>query len=153
MGYFNQWGYTATKVNWGRTVERATAALPASTVGNLFTITGGRILLTAIVGEVTTVIQTQLNNTKVVFDPTVTGSNVDLCAVLDITGDAVGTLYSITGTAATAMQSGLAVVSMTTPWVLQAGAIALSCSATNTGSVKWKIWYTELDSGVVVAAA
>ena len=153
MGYGMLWGYMGTKFEWGRTAERATAVLPATTVGNLFTIAGGRILLTAIVGEVTTVIQTQANVTKLVFDPTVTGSNVDLCATLDITADAVGTLYTITGTAATAMQSGLAAPSMSIPWVLQAGAIGLSCGATNTGSVKWKIWYTPLDAGVVVAAA
>lgn len=153
MGYGLQWGYVATKLNWGQTAERATANLPQTTTGNLFTITGGRILLTAIVGEVTTVIQTQLNNTKVVFDPTVTGANVDLCANLDITADAVGTLYSITGTATDAMASGLGVASMATPWILQPGAIALTCSASNTGQVKWKIWYTTMDDGAVVAAA
>jgi hypothetical protein len=137
----------------GSSVSKAAAALPATTTGNLFTITGGRILLTGIVGEVTTVIQTQACNTKVVFDPTATGSNVDLCANLDITGAVVGSFFTITGTAATAMQNGLAVVGMTIPWVLQPGAVALTTAATNSGQVKWKMWYMPIDSGVTVAAA
>lgn len=144
---------TTTYMKFGRSVEKASAALPASTVGNLFTITGGRIMLTAIVGEVTVVIQTQANNTKLVFDPTVAGSNVDLCAVTDITGDTVGHLYTITGTAGDALVTALAVKAMVTPVILQPGAIALSCAATNTGEAKWKMWYMPLDSGVTVAAA
>ena len=136
----------------GHSVSRATATLPQSTVGNLFTVSTGRVLLTGIIGEVTTVIQTQANNTKIVFDPTVTGANVDLCAILDITADAIGTLYSITGTVANAMLSGFAVQAQLTPIVLQPGAIALSCSASSTGSVKWDMWYLPLDTGAMVAA-
>ena len=143
----------ATKLSLGTSVERAAANLPQSTTGNLFTITGGRILLTGVLGEVTTVIETQANNAKLVFDPTITGSNVDLCANLNISADVVGSLYTITGTAANAMVDGLGVVAMASPWVLQAGAIALTCSASNTGQVKWKIWYMPLDAGVTVAAA
>lgn len=137
----------------GASVSRAAAALPATTTGNLFTVTGGRILLTGIVGEVTTVIQTQACNASLVVDPTVAGSNVALCAVLNISALAVGTLLSITGVAATAMQSGLAVVGMTTPWIIPPGAIGLLTSATNTGAVSWKLWYMPLDTGAVVAAA
>lgn len=143
----------ATKLSLGTSVEKAAAGLPAGTVGNLFTITGGRILLTNILGEVTTVIQTQANNTKLVFDPTVTGSNVDLCAVLNISADVVGSFYSITGTFSDAMVNGLAVNGMSTPIILQPGAIALETAATNTGEIKWKMWYMPLDSGVTVAAA
>src|SRR6185312_4831208 len=88
----------------GILVNRATASLPATTTASLFTISTGRILLTSIVGEVTTVIQTQADNTKLQFDPTDAGATQDLCAVLDITADAVGTMYSITGTPGTAMQ-------------------------------------------------
>jgi hypothetical protein len=137
----------------GNAVEKATAALPATTTGNLFTITGGRVLFTGIVGEVTTVIETQTCNAKVVFDPTITGSNVDMCANLDVTGAVLASLFSITGTAANAMVNGLAVAAMVTPWVLQPGAIALTTSATNTGSVKWKMWYIPIDSGATVASA
>ena len=55
-------------------VVRATATLPQTTAEALYTITGGRILLVSIIGEVTTVIQTQANNTKLTFNPTATGA-------------------------------------------------------------------------------
>lgn len=139
-------------------VERATAALPQTTTGTLFTISGGKVRIISIVGEVTTVIQTQSNATKLIFNPTGTGSDVDLCATLDITADAVGTLYSITGVVATALKS-------TTLWavlpadniaapglILAPGTIQLNCAASNTGSVKWTIEYEQLDMGGVVVA-
>jgi hypothetical protein len=142
------------KALFGIAVERATAALPQTTQSALFTVTGGRVLITSIVGEVTTVIQTQANATKLVANPT-TGTDVDLCATLDITADQVGCLYGITGTFATAMvgANAGATVAMATPAVVPIGTIDLSCAASNTGSVKWKITYVPLDSGASIAAA
>ena len=49
---------------YGQAVERATAALPATTQSALFNVVGGRIAVLGIIGEVTTVIQTQACNTK-----------------------------------------------------------------------------------------
>ncbi len=141
----------------GVKVQRATAALPPTTAGALFTITGGKVLITSLVGEVTTVIQTQADNTKLTFDPTDAGATQDLCAVLDITADAVGTLYSITGTPATAMQDALNFLPSNKvpaqPIVLKPGSILLDCAASNTGSVKWDLTYIPLDNGASVAAA
>jgi hypothetical protein len=50
----------------GFLVERATAALPATTTANIFTITGGRIIVRGLVGQVTTAIQAQANAVKIV---------------------------------------------------------------------------------------
>lgn len=138
----------------GRKVDRATAALPQTTAGTLFTVTGGRILLTSIVGEVTTIIQTQANNTKLQSVPT-TGTTVDLCAVLDITADEVGCLYGITGTFATAMvgANAGATVIPSVAVIVPIGAIKLNCAASNTGSVKWSLTYVPLDDGASVVAA
>jgi len=138
----------------GFRVSRATAALPQSTDEALFTISGGRVLLTNIVGEVTTVIQTQLDNTKLKFNPDATGADQDLCAVLDITADPVGELYTITGIVANAMRSDLLIgQTMTNGLILSEGAIELDCSASNTGSVKWDLWYFPLDDGAAIVAA
>lgn len=142
------------KALFGLAVERATAALPQTTQSALFTVTGGRVLVTSIVGEVTTVIQTQANNTKIVSNPT-TGTDVDLCAVLDITADQVGCLYGITGIFADAMvgaNAGATVVPQRAV-VVPIGTIDLSCAASNTGAVKWKITYVPLDTGAAIAAA
>lgn len=141
----------------GIKVSRSTATLPQTAAGALFTVTGGRILVTSLVGEVTTVIQTQADNTKLTFDPTDAGATQDLCAVLDITADAVGTCYSLTGTPATAMQDALNFLPsskvLAQPLVLKPGSILLDCAASNTGSVKWDLTYIPYDNGASVAAA
>jgi len=138
----------------GIPVERATAALPQTTQSALFTVTGGRVLVTAIVGEVTTVIQTQANNTKIVANPTA-GTDVDICAVLNISADEVGTLYGITGTFTDAMVGANAGATVVPDRgvVVAAGTIDLSCAASNTGSVKWAIFYLPIDDGAYVTAA
>lgn len=139
---------------FGIPVERATAALPQTTQSALFTVTGGRVAIMGIIGEVTTVIQTQANNTKIVANPT-TGTDVDLCAVLSITADEVGTLYGITGVFSDAMvgaNAGAAVM-CARPVVVAAGTIDLNCAASNTGSVKWALFYIPIDDGAYVTAA
>jgi hypothetical protein len=141
----------------GVKVQRTTAALPQTTTSTLFTISGGKVLITSLVGEVTTVIQTQADATKLTFDPTDAGATQDLSATLDITADAVGTLYSLTGTPATAMQDALNFLPsnkvLAQPLVLKPGAILLDCAASNTGSVKWDLCYIPLDNGAAVVAA
>lgn len=136
----------------GSKVDKATAALPQTAAGTLFTVTGGRILLTSIVGEVTTVIQTQANNTKLVATPT-TGTAVDICAVLDISAKEVGTLFGITGLFSDALvgANAGATVLPRNPVVIPIGTIKLNCAASNTGSVKWSVTYVALDDGASVA--
>ena len=134
-----------------QTVARATATLPQTGTDSLFTITVGRILLVGLIGEVTAVIQTQANNTKLTFNPTATGASTDICANLNITGDAVGTLYSITGTIADAMQDGMLMTTDMTNLILSEGTIDLTCAASNTGDVKWDMFYIPLDTGATVA--
>lgn len=136
-----------------KTVQRAAANLPQTTQTAYFTVSG-KVLITGIYGEVTTVIQTQANNTKLVANPTV-GADVDLCAVNNITADAVGTIYNITGTLANAMvatTSG-AMIAQASPVVVAAGTIDLSCAASNTGATKWTIQYVPVDQGATIVAA
>lgn len=138
----------------GRRVDRATATLPQTAQAALYTIAGGRVLVLGIVGEVTTVIQTQANNTKLVGNPT-TGSDVDLCAVLSITAKEVGALFGITGLFSDAMvgANAGATVAPRNAVILPVGTLDLNCAASNTGSVKWSVWYVPLDDGATLVAA
>lgn len=139
---------------FGIPVERDTAALPQTTQSALFNVVGGRVAIFGIIGEVTTAIQAQANNTKIVANPT-TGTDVDLCAVLSVASDEVGCLYGITGIFSDAMvgaNAGAAVMCQR-PVVVAAGTIDLNCAASNTGSVKWAIFYLPIDDGAYVTAA
>lgn len=146
---------------FGVRVSRATAALPQTTQSALFNIVGGRVLLTGILGEVTTVIQNQANNTKLVANPTA-GSDVDLCAVTDVANLEVGgKLTAVAGPVAAPF--GIALVKTlagaspfgfgTHAIALAVGTLDLSCAASNTGSVKWELTYVPLDNGATITAA
>ncbi len=139
----------------GTLVQRATATLPQSTDGALFTITGGQVLIVHLVGEVSTVIETQANATKLKYNPDGAGDDQDLCATLDITADPVGELYTISGTVGDAMRSDLWIgnSALAAPLVLAEGDIELDCAASNTGSVAWDLIYVAVTPGASVAAA
>lgn len=148
---------TYEALHQGFRVEKGEGATVATGETSLFTITGGRIKLLQIVGEVTTVIQTQATNLKLVYDPAnppSAGADTDLCAVLDISADAVGLLYGITGTVGDAMIEGIGrVLAQHTPHILSEGAIHQNSSAASTGGIKWTLWYVPLDDGARVVAA
>lgn len=151
----NQFNPVSRELTTGIRIDRATDTLPQTADEALFTITGGRVLVVGLVGEVTTVIQTQANNTKVKFNPTATGADQDLCAVLDVSADAVGELYTISGAVGDAMRSDLLIgnAMLTSPLLLSEGDIELDCAASNTGSVSWSLIYVPWDAGAEVAAA
>lgn len=145
-----------TSVRHGFRVDRASDTLPAGPGAGteaLFTVSGGRVLILGLIGEVTVAIQNQANDTKLTANPTV-GTSVDLCAALNIANDELGALYSITGAFTDAMIGGVAgAVGIPEPFVVPEGTIDLDCAATNTGEIKWSLWYVPLDAGASVAAA
>lgn len=147
-------GKALRKLQFGVKVDRATATLPQTTAAAIFNVLVGRVLLTQIVGEVTTVIQTQANNTKLTGNPT-TGTAVDICAALDITADEAGCLYGITGLNTDALigADAGALPGQTRPVVLAVGTLDLDCAASNTGSIKWTVFYVPVDDGAYMEAA
>lgn len=147
-------GKQLRKLLKGIKVERASATLPQETSHALFNIVGGRVAIIQIVGEVTVVIQTQANNTKLTATPD-TGTAVDICAVLDITADEVGCLYGITGLDTDALigiNAG-ALPAQTREVILNTGTLDLDCAASNTGEIKWTLFYVPINDGAYVEAA
>jgi len=160
MPHYNQserQAFAATVL--GIRVDRATAALPQGTNAAIFTIAGGLVLMTAIVGEVTTVIASVANSAKLTAYPTAAAAaDTDLCAALDVgtTPCDVGDLLSITGVPGSAMvASDVGSVETMLPKgvILQEGALHLACTASQTGNIKWSIWYMPLEKGGYVVAA
>lgn len=142
------------KALFGLKVSKTAFTLPATATGALFTVAGGRVLITSILGEVTTAVQAQANAIKLVATPT-TGTVNDLCATVESNGAALGTLLGVTGLAADAMvkSTGGGVSGLRNPIVVAIGVIGLNTAATNTGATKWDITYVPLDDGATVVAA
>lgn len=135
-------------------VERGTAVLPATTATPYFTVTG-RVLVTHLVGEVTTVFDGTINSIKLIANPTV-GADVDLCAALVVTSDAASSLYNVTGTFADALlvNTSGAAQGQVTPFIVADGTIDLDATATDTtGATKWTIHYLPLDTGSIIITA
>jgi len=151
-------GDTVTKNGFlGTKVTRAGADIFDGTQTALFTVAGGRVLITNISVEVTTAaIDASASNTKIVSNPTV-GTDADMCAVLDINADEQGTIYSITGEPATALTggSGGGANCMISPWIVAEGSIDLSSAVdVGTGGAlgACELWYIPLDSGASVVS-
>lgn len=142
----------------GLRVQRAAADIFDGTSTSLFTVSGGRVAVTTLTMEVSgAAVDATASATKFVANPT-TGTSVDMCATLDVTGDELGSLYSITGVLATALAGGVAgaVADMISPVVVNAGTIDLSSAAdagTGGALVSVDIWYIALDDGATVVTA
>lgn len=135
----------------GFRVEKGATTLPQTGVDALFTVAGGRVLA-YFIGEVTVLIETQANATKLQHNPA-TGTTTNLCGTLDITADEVTALYGLTGTAGDAMIGLGQTVPIGNPIVISEGSIELSCAAGNDGETKWTCFYVPLDDGATVVAA
>jgi hypothetical protein len=136
-------------------------ALPASTTGQLFRVKGGRVLIRALVGQVTTIIQTQADNVKVSSKAldnagAAIGTAVDIAANLDVTAMEVGGMYFVEGDGTAAVKStagGALIGANSGSWIAAQGEIYLTASATNTGAMKWDCFWQPLDPGAYVEPA
>lgn len=138
----------------GVQVTKATASLPATATGTLFTVSTGLVLVTSITGIVTTGIQAQACAVKLVATPT-TGSVNDLTATVDVNGLAAGGMLTVGATSgATAVlnkSTGGGLPYGSTGLIVNIGTIGINTAATNTGSVRWVLTYVPLETGATVA--
>lgn len=139
----------AAVMGLGTRVDRATANMTNGLC--LFNVEGGNCLLTLVLGEVTTLIQTTTVENKLVLDVD-TGTDTDMCAVLDWSALEAGTLLTLEGQPDSAMQAGSSgsVPGATYPIVVAPGGIDITVGATHTGSVQWSLWYIPLEPGAYI---
>jgi hypothetical protein len=141
----------------GIKVDRATATLPQNATGSIFTVAGGRVVVTSLVGEVTTVLGAVVTTLAVVATPTV-GAATTLASATAVTSDAVGDWFTLPATLGsalvhTAVAGAVALPSMSLGILVAVGTIQITTSANDTGSVKWSITYVPYDDAAVVTAA
>jgi hypothetical protein len=135
-------------------VARATAALPQTATGHLFTVTG-RVLVTALVGQVTTAIQSTDPVAKITSTPTA-GTAVDVASTVDLSSLEVGGFIFAEGdgTALVKSNAGAAFIGANSGrFICNAGYIDLITGASKTGAVKWDLYYVPLDDSSSVVAA
>ena len=145
---------SSMKLILGEVVNKTATTLPQTTATAQFTVAGGRVLVTSIVGEVTVIIA-GANATKLTATPTI-GSAVDMCVALDIDADEVGCLYGLTGTPGDTLvgtDAGLTIGMSNNGIVVNAGTIDLDCAGNATGETKWTLHYVPIDIGATVVAA
>ncbi len=129
---------------------------------DLFTVTG-RVLITSLTGEVTTVIGGAA--TLKLRDIT---NSIDLCAATTIDTDAVGTMYALTNIAASILNgTGMTPVVGSIPNLTGSTnvdvrvvgdaqaplTISQVLDAADTGAITWRLTYIPLIGGATVAAA
>ena len=136
---------------FGYRVDKSTGTLAATTI-SLFTVSG-KVYVTSIIGEVTTVI-TVANSYKLQHNPTV-GTTADLCAATDIgtTDTPLGSLLGFQGLAGDSIIQGAGkIATLKQPLVLTSGVIE-SVSAGTDGVINWILTYIPLDTDATVIAA
>lgn len=158
MSVLNPLG-AAFQAQYGQVVQKATGTV-ANGETPLFTIAGGKVLVTGILGFVTVAIGANATNAKLVFDPTATGSDFDLCTATAITSDAVEQQYTIAGTVESvgallvAGAVGQCNPFFTDPLSLTPGQLHQNLSADPSGGeITWRLWYLPIDTGASIVAA
>ena len=150
--YTNQNRDVFTTIAQGFTASKAAATLPATGNQTIFTISGGRVLVSLLLGQVTTLCDATATNLKITSVPTV-GTAGDVAANLAIANLEAGTLLVAEGdgTALIGVNAGFAPALINVPFILPAGILRITTSATNAGATKWDIWYHPLDQGASVS--
>lgn len=142
-------------IRYGLKVDKAAAVLPATATGHLFVVSGGRVIITSMVGEVTTVCDGTATTAKITSTPTV-GTAVDLTSTTAVTSKEVGSLITLPltfGGALNVQNAGGGEIPGALGFLVPVGYLDLITSATNTGAVKWSITYIPFDDAGSVAAA
>lgn len=141
----------------GLKVDRATAALPQTALGNIFTVSGGRVAITSVLGEVTTVLGSGANSLTIGYAPTVGTGDAGVLGA-----GAVSLLTAPVGTHIGANPGGDVFVDLATqagvalpvaPLVVDPGSVTITTTGSVTGSVKWSITYIPYEDAATVAAA
>jgi hypothetical protein len=140
------------RASTGFCVQRAAAALPSSTIGTIFNINGGRVLIKSITGMVVTLLS-GTNSTSIGVTPTSTGTSAPtaLCTAGIIPVAAGSPLTGVLGGALLVTVPGGLIAA--TPFHAVIGAVTITPASTTTGTVSWDLIYVPIDPGASVTAA
>jgi len=158
MGVYNEAGALRAAV-LGAYVQGQTSTITADGTYQLFTVAGGRVLITGLYGVVTTAITDAGEDLNIVMDPT-TGDSVQLTQDNDLgtTDTAAGTVLAFTYDQDGATNTPMCTKGAGVPlqFVATTGEIELLVTAgtgSEDGVVDWYCTYIAYDAGATVEAA
>ncbi|MGE5436617.1 MAG: hypothetical protein ACM3O3_05265 [Syntrophothermus sp.] len=140
----------------GTKVTKSKSAVLDGVQNVIFTIAGGRVLITHLEGEICdAAVDTEGATVKFVFNPTV-GSDSDMCATADLNAAPIGTTFSISGVPGDALvfDTGITPGMVRTGLSLAEGTIDVLSGGDNDAGgakAKFELWYIPLDEGAVVS--
>jgi len=156
------------EANFGFLVTGGAKTLPASGSGDIFSVNNGRVIITSLIGVVSTAIQAQATTLSVGNKPTGGASaTATLCATADLNNKPVGTTLAVPAAKASALivsgADGTVVfngssggqgipVSSGGLAIVPAGTIQVTTVATSTGAIIWSCTYVPFDVGATVTA-
>jgi hypothetical protein len=153
-------GYQLRTLLLGDLVTKPAAALPQTQTLDLFTVSGGAVLVTSLLGLVTTAIASS--------DPELTLGTAPVTGTAEVAGIAsstvltsaeAGTWVTVVSDAglpsalvvmATAAKAG-STVFLTAPFVVAPGYVTWTTGANKTGDMAWYLTYVPLDTGASVS--
>lgn len=142
-------------------VTRAGKVLPQTTTEILFRVFGGRVLVRALVGTVTTVLTAtdpvgKISSKALTAASVAIGTAVDVASTVTIASLEVGGMVFIEGdgTAWVKSNAGAAFIGTNSGlWIAPQGEIYLTTGGSNTtGAMQWDIFYQPLDPGATVVS-
>ena len=121
----------------------------------LFDVTG-LCLVTLMVGEVSSVLATSSS-----MSLNTSTNNQVIVASTQITSDALGTLYLVSGDVGLGFNAGAAIgvdaavldVGTTAPFLMNDDQIEQNVNSAGTGTIDWSLWYWPLEASAAIAAA
>lgn len=153
---------------YGALVTGGAKALPATASGDIFSVSGGRVIITSLTGVVATALGATATTLSIGNKPTGGASaTTTLCAAGTITSLAAGVSLAVPAAKASLLIIGAA--DGTLVWngssgaqgipfangglaLVPAGTIQVTTNATNTGTITWSCTWLPYDAGAVVAA-
>lgn len=140
--------------------ERATSVSADEVTANLFDVDGGPILITSIVGYVTTVIGSNATTAQLIVDRDDSATDTEFTTAVAITDDVVGSVYVFSDAnpaVLTPLTPGACGSStLMSPWFCPEGMIEQAMSADPGGDagahITWYMTYIPLATGVIVTA-
>ena len=143
----------------GLKVTRAAADILDGGTTSLFTVAGGKVLITALIMENSVGATDAASNAKFVMNPTV-GTDADMNAATAVGGSEDGSLWicPLNGAGSlSAGQGGGGLLKVDMGWVAPEGTIdvnsTVDTNATNSAVQSAELWYIPLDSGATVTSA